>query len=444
MITQTCENFCSYKIAFHNYIRLSSSDIVFSENSVHLYWHKQIFHEYFTMFELSFFFLCTLVLTGFGSFLSSSFSEVSHHHLMELAEQGSSTASSLLDMKRDSEEPRSALFLLDTVFGTLGCIILGGYSMVIFGGVFSFGVFIGITLILAVFGRMIPRALGRRLASSSVNLTARCLDITIFLMKPFVGIVDIFFQWFAPPVRDGDEEVAVREELREELDEILETARDDGSLDAGEYNRLKNIVRFSDVRVSDVMTPRTVVFSSPCKLTVEEAAKIPELLQYSRFPVYEEDSLDSIVGYVLTKDILWAIVNKQESIKLRELSREVYFIPENIDLDRALENFLERREHLFVVVDEYGGVEGLITMEDVMETLLGVEILDEADKVDNLRELAKQRRDQRIAALRAQNAQVDESSIEEMIEETSDTPMFQSVSELEETSVESNPTENLA
>jgi CBS domain containing-hemolysin-like protein len=169
---------------------------------------------------------------------------------------------------------------------------------------------------------------------------------------------------------------------------------------------------------------------------VEEAAKIPELLQYSRFPVYEEDSLDSIVGYVLTKDILWAIVNKQETIKLRELSREVYFIPENIDLDRALENFLERREHLFVVVDEYGGVEGLITMEDVMETLLGVEILDEADKVDDLRELAKQRRDQRIAALRAQNAHVDESSIEDMIEETSDTPMFQSVSDVEENSEE--------
>jgi CBS domain containing-hemolysin-like protein len=246
----------------------------------------------------------------------------------------------------------------------------------------------------------------------------------------------VFFQWFAPSVREGDEEETVREELRDELDEILETARDDGSLDAGEYTRLKNIVRFSDVRVSDVMTPRTVVFSSPCKLTVEEAAKIPELLQYSRFPVYEEDSLDSIVGYVLTKDILWAIVNKQETIKLRELSREVYFIPENIDLDRALENFLERREHLFVVVDEYGGVEGLITMEDVMETLLGVEILDEADKVDDLRELAKQRRDQRIAALRAQNAQVDESSIEDMIEETSDTPMFQSLNDMNENTSE--------
>ncbi len=411
------------------------SDIVFGENSVHLYWRNQILHKSFTMFELSFIFLLTLALTAFGSFLSASFSEVSHHHLMELAEEGSSPASALLDMKRDSDEPRSALFLLDTVFGTLGCVILGGYSVAVFGNLIALVAFICITLVLTIFGRMIPRALGRRLAPKSVNLTARSLDVTIFLMKPLVRIVDLFFQWFAPSVREGEEET-VREELRDELDEILETARDDGSLDASEYNRLKNIVRFSDVRVSDVMTPRTVVFSSPCKLTVEEAAKIPELLQYSRFPVYEEDSLDSIVGYVLTKDILWAIVNKQETIKLRELSREVYFIPENIDLDRALENFLERREHLFVVVDEYGGVEGLITMEDVMETLLGVEILDEADKVDDLRELAKQRRDQRIAALRAQNAHVDESSIEDMIEETSDTPMFQSVSDVEENSEE--------
>lgn len=367
------------------------------------------------MFELGFIFFLTLFLTGFGSYLSASFNAVSHHVLTELADKGSSPAAALLDMKRNSDEPRSALFLLDTVFGTFGCILVGGYAMALFGGVGAFGVSIVATATLSVVGRMIPRALGRRFAASGVNFTARTMDVLIVLMKPMVRLTDIFFGFFAPPARD--EEEAVREELREELDEILETARDDGSLDAGEYNRLKNIVRFSDVRVSDVMTPRTVIFSSPCRLTVEEAAKIPELLQYSRFPVYEEDSLDSIIGYVLTKDILWAIVNKQENIKLRELSREVYFIPDNIELDRALENFLERREHLFVVVDEYGGVEGLITMEDVMETLLGVQILDEADKVDNLRELAKQRRDQRIATLRAQNAQVDESSIEEMIEE---------------------------
>lgn len=371
------------------------------------------------MFELSFIFTFTLILTGFGSYLSASFSGISHHHLSDLAEEGSSTAGALLEMKRNNEEPRTALFLLDTVFGTLGSIMTGAYTMLQFGaefgGVIAFSLFLIATLVLSLLGRMIPRAMGRRFATSSVNFTARSLDVTMFLMKPFVSIVNGFFRWLAPPVKD--EEEAVREELREELDEILETARDDGSLDAGEYNRLKNIVRFSDIRVSDVMTPRTVIFCAPCHLTVEEAVKVPELLQYSRFPLYEEDSLDSIVGYVLTKDILWAIVNKQENIKLRELSREVYFIPDNIDLDRALENFLERREHLFVVVDEYGGVEGLITMEDVMETLLGVQILDEADQVDNLRELAKQRRDQRIATLRAQNAQVDESSIEDMIEE---------------------------
>ncbi len=373
------------------------------------------------MFELLFIFLFTLVLTGFGSYLSASFTSVAHHVLTEFADAGSSPAAALLEMKRDSDEARSALFLLDTLFGTFGCIVLGSYAMAQFGGVAAVGISLAATLSLSLFGRMVPRALGRRFAASQANVhfTARTLDVLLVLMKPFVRIVEVFFGWFAPPAPRGDEEEAVREELREELDEILETARDDGSLDAGEYNRLKNIVRFSDVRVSDVMTPRTVIFCAPCHLTVEEAVQIPELLQYSRFPLYEEDSLDSIVGYVLTKDILWAIVNKQENIKLRELSREVYFIPDNIDLDRALENFLERREHLFVVVDEYGGVEGLITMEDVMETLLGVEILDEADQVDNLRELAKQRRDQRIISLRAQNSQVDESSIDEMIEEES-------------------------
>jgi len=125
-----------------------------------------------------------------------------------------------------------------------------------------------------------------------------------------------------------------------------------------------------------------------------------ELMQYSRFPIWEGNSLDDdVVGYVLSADILRAALTGKSNTKLRSLSREVYIIPENAELDDALDMFLRRRQHQFVVVDEYGGVEGLITMEDVLETILGVEIVDEVDKVVDLRMVAKQRRDKRIASL---------------------------------------------
>jgi CBS domain containing-hemolysin-like protein len=374
-----------------------------------------------------------LLITTVGSFISAAFGGVSHHHLTELAEAGDASAQKVLDFKRDSDPPRSALFLIDTVVSTLGCIGIGGYAVVVFDNVQAVAVSLAMTLILLVLGRMLPRALGKRYAVSLVRFVERSLTLIMLILKPIVTVVAGFFALFAPPERD-DEEI-----IREELDEILETAHDEGSLDAEEYKRLKNFVRFNEVYVLDVMTPRTVIFSCPCHLTVEEAIKLPEMRQYSRFPVYEEDSIDSVVGYVLTKDIFWSLLSGQKDVRLRNLSREVYFIPENIDLDRALQNFLERREHLFVVVDEYGGVEGLLTMEDVMETLLGVEILDEMDKVSNLRHLAAERRDERIASLRAQNAHVDDSADGLSAEITTDESMIEPTSDADETKEQEAP-----
>lgn len=378
------------------------------------------------MIELILISLLTFIITTIGSFISAAFGGVSHHHLTELAEEGHQAAEKLLDLKRDSDQPRSALFLIDTIISTLGCIGIGGYAVAVFDSVQAVVVALAMTLVLLVLGRILPRALGKRYASAVVDFTARSLALTMLVMKPITGIVGGFFALFAPPER-ADEEI-----VREELDEILETAHDEGSLDVGEYQRLKNFVRFNEVFIADVMTPRTVIFSCPCHLTVEEAIQLPEMRQYSRFPVYEEDSIDSVVGYVLTKDIFWALISGQKNVRLRDLSREVYFIPENIDLDRALQNFLERREHLFVVVDEYGGVEGLLTMEDVMETLLGAEILDEVDKISNLREFAAKHRDERIASLRAQNAQVDDSAGDLTATETNNEALSQELTNNEQ------------
>jgi CBS domain containing-hemolysin-like protein len=357
------------------------------------------------MLELILISLCTLVLTGICSFLAESLTSVSHNRLTELSEHGKpaqkTAAATMLEWKRDIQSPRTAIFIVDLIVYTIGCVSFGGYAVIHLSGVAVGAVALIATAILLMFGHLLPRALGERYASETVVFTVRATQVLLVAMLPLVRLVQEFFRWLAPPNR-ADEETT-----REELSEILETAREDGSLDADEYQILKNIIRYTDVLVSDVMTPRTVVFSYHAETSIHEALQLPEFRQYSRFPVRDSDDLDSVIGYVLARDVLWAMIHGQGELALRDVMRDVYFIPENIELDRALKNFLGRREHLFIVVDEYGGVEGLLTMEDVMETILGVEILDEADRVTNLRQYAKERRDQRIATLRAQNVQVD-------------------------------------
>ncbi|NLO19762.1 MAG: CBS domain-containing protein, partial [Ignavibacteria bacterium] len=189
-----------------------------------------------------------------------------------------------------------------------------------------------------------------------------------------------------------------QEESLQELSEMVDNAMEEGSIEAGEYRILKNIMKFSDVLVSDVMTPRTVVFSLEADKTVGEIVNLPELQMYSRFPIWKGESLDdAVIGYVLSKDVMRFAISGKKDKRLREISREINFIHENLGLDKVLEDFLQKRQHLFLVVDEYGGVEGIITMEDVLETILGVEIVDEQDRFVDLRDVAKQMRDERVS-----------------------------------------------
>lgn len=184
---------------------------------------------------------------------------------------------------------------------------------------------------------------------------------------------------------------------REEITALFESAKDEGSLDDDEYRILKNIMNFSEVLVTDVMTPRTVMITLRASQTIGEVQDIAELSQYSRIPVWSDDHQEEeIIGYVLSKDVFLTALKGEQNKKVSSITRELNLINENTRLDKALEEFLRRKKHMFVVVDEYGGVEGLITMEDVLETILGVEIVDEGDKVADLRVLAKQQRDKRI------------------------------------------------
>ncbi len=334
----------------------------------------------------------TILACAFFTFLTAALNSVSHAQLTLMMERGDSSARRIHNWRHTLDFSTTSLVIAQTFSQVIGSIAVGVSLFLYFDNLWY--VVAATCVYFSVFlfsGRIMPRIVGMRYANQVVGFTAFSVNALTFVLRPVAAFVQYLYGKYIPD--EGRDE----ESSREEIDEILETAHEEGSLDTDEYRILKSIMRYSDVQVSDVMTPRIVVFACPADMTVGETVKQPELTQYSRFPVYEDDSLDSVMGYVTTRDLLRALVDERSDVKLRDIVREVYFIPDNVQLDRALENFLERRQHLFVVVDEYGGVEGLITMEDVVETILGVEIVDEADNVIDLRQLAKQRRDKRVA-----------------------------------------------
>lgn len=207
----------------------------------------------------------------------------------------------------------------------------------------------------------------------------------------------VFYFWYKRRILNTEGEATI-----EDIQEVVESAHEEGTIQTGEYKIFTNVIKFNQVPVADVMTPRTVIFSCNANMTVEEAIKQPEIKIYSRFPIYEGNSLDDkVVGYVMSKDVFQAALNNKMSSKLKEFARDIFFIPENVSLDDALNQFLSKRQHIFLVVDEFGGIEGLLTMEDLIETILGEEIIDEADKYIDLREVAKNKRQNRLKLIQS-------------------------------------------
>lgn len=224
------------------------------------------------------------------------------------------------------------------------------------------------------------------------------------LIIPFISLIYLFAKLNAPIqviLQLINEKIGGRkdeEDPREELNAILENAHEEGSMENTEYRILTNMMKYHDVHVSDIMTPRTVVFSLSADKTIGEVMTSSGVRMYSRIPIWENDSLDKgLIGYVVAKDILQAALQGKTELKLKEFNRKIYFIPENIELDVALEHFLKTKQHFLMVIDEYGGVSGLLSMEDVLETILGEEIVDEFDKIDDLRTFAMKIRDKRIS-----------------------------------------------
>jgi len=248
-----------------------------------------------------------------------------------------------------------------------------------------------LTLLILFISEIIPKTLGATYWKTLAPVAARIIRVLIWILYPFVVI-----SMGITRLLSGDEDRPTFS--REEFSAMADRGAQEGIIEKEESDILKNLVRFSSLRVKDIMTPRVVVVMFNEEEVVSDVFDKHDELRFSRLPVYGEKE-DDITGYVLKNDLLINLAQDKDSVKLQELKRDILILPETISLQSLFEQLLENQEHIAVAVDEYGGLSGIVTMEDVVETLLGMEIVDEIDENEDMQKLARKNWRQRARKL---------------------------------------------
>jgi CBS domain containing-hemolysin-like protein len=238
-----------------------------------------------------------------------------------------------------------------------------------------------LTLMILVFSEIIPKTLGAHYWRQLAPITAYVLQFLIWILYPFIWMSALLTKLLSGGHSHG-------QFRRDEFAAMAQAGVDEGKLEQHESLILKNLLLLRETRVSDVMTPRPVVFSLDESLRVSDYFEQHNSSRFSRIPVYK-DNRDHVTGFVLRSDLLLSHARGNSDNVLTVYRREITALPNSSSLQASFETFMEKRSHIMLVVDEYGSMEGILTLEDIVETLLGIEIVDEGDKIDDMRKLAR-------------------------------------------------------
>lgn len=294
----------------------------------------------------------------------------------------------LYDMRTNVDRPISAILTLNTVANTAGATIAGALASDVLG-VENFIYFsIILTLLILIFGEILPKTIGVTYSSIISPFLAYFLQVIIVILSPITTVMSFLTRLVTPK---NVTPTATEDDIRI----LASISRKSGTINDYEESAISNVLTLDKKRVSDVMTPRTVVFSLPMTLKLADAYSHKGFWSFSRIPVYASDNED-IVGIVQRREIELAVRDGKSEEPLEKLMKPIHFVLENQSLDQVLHKFLDLHQHLFAVLDEYGGLAGVISLEDILEELLGREIVDESDIIADMRALAQKRKEQAL------------------------------------------------
>ncbi len=307
-------------------------------------------------------------------------------YVANLAHSRPRTAQRLSRLKENIDRPLAAILTLNTIAHTVGAGGAGAEAAAYFGGKYVGLSMAVLTLLILFLSEIIPKTLGALYWRALAPFTGLFAQGLIGLLYPLILVSEFVTKWLSR----GE---SVHAFSRDEFAAMADLGAQHGLLDDKESRILSNLFRLPGLVAQDIMTPRTVVFSLQQDLTIGEVLEGEQELTFSRIPIYAGNQ-DEVTGFVLKTDLLLHQADKQ--LRLRDLKREIRAVHERTRLSQVLEDLLDFRAHITLVVDEFGSMRGIVTLEDAVETLIGIEIVDEMDQIDDMRRLARQKWEERM------------------------------------------------
>lgn len=314
------------------------------------------------------------------STLEAALLSITPSYLHTQEEEGKPFAKSLIKLKQNIDKPLSAILSFNTIAHTVGAAGVGAQAIKVFGSYYFGWISAGLTIAILVFSEIIPKSIGANYWKQLAPYIGGVLNAMIFILYPFVIISEYITKAFKG---NGENTVS-----REEVAALTNIATKEGVFEEGESKIINNLIRFKSILVGHVMTPRTVATVLEEKETLESFFANKESHKFSRIPIYK-GSIDNITGYILKYDVLEKLAEDQFDLTLGNLRRDISVVYEHDAIPKVLEMLMGKREHVALVVDKYGGMAGIVTLEDILETLLGLEIQDEMDSEEDMQQLAR-------------------------------------------------------
>ena len=301
-----------------------------------------------------------------------------------LEKEGRKGAPLLKKYKQDIDKPIAAILSLNTISHTVGAAGVGAQSEAIFGSQFFALTSAILTLLILIFSEIIPKTIGASYWRNLAIPCARIIHVLVIVTYPLVLMSELITHIFSRK----KQQTSVS---REEVSAMVTVGAEEGVLEKKENSMIQNLLKLDDVKARDIMTPSSVAEIAEESMTLREFYQNDAYRQFSRIPVYNEENDDYIKGYVLRQTILEKLSEDKFDLRLSDIIRPVLTFQENENVGKIWEQLLAKKEHISIIIDEYGCFRGIVPMEDVIETMLGTEIVDEKDTVTDMQEFAREK-----------------------------------------------------
>lgn len=324
----------------------------------------------------------SVVLSALCSTLEATLLSTPLSYITALEEQGVKGAKRLKMLKQHPDRPISAILCLNTIANTVGASIVGSLVYEVYGDAIV-GIFSTIfTFAILIFSEIIPKTIGTSYWRALAIPASVIINGMIFVMFPLVWILEKF----TGLISSKSTQISVS---REDISAMVSVATEEEVIEKEEKKMIQNLLKLDEITAHEIMTPSAVVEMAESHMTIRNFYD-SEDLTHSRIPVYDDENDEYVIGYVLRQEILEKMAEDNFNMSLKEITRPIMNFKEEDTVSDIWEKMLEKKEHISVILDEYGSVRGIVTMEDVIETMLGHEIVDETDEVVDMQEYAKE------------------------------------------------------